>query len=627
MKINDQIHIESRQIAVCLLEKNKGENNFPLFRSIIALSNSFFLYALIFSLFFMAIPFFSINKAEGAITEFSSYCGDGTVNQDWEQCDGSSNCASTCQFKEQNQCSDLVLAKVNVNEVKNWNQNEGADMTSNIFLGSSTNKIPQGVWFLIYRLGQYITDPDIAGYENVPGFAIQRLSGELRTLMRGSHPEKKDKNNIGKEHIDGNIEFLNIGITGQRSDDTIEIVSNMGNKLENGFNGTGKGKYDTINDEAWIADGKSNFWLTVDTADDGFYTKYGTAPKCDLPNQKPVITLLGDSSVTLTVGNAFTDPGATASDAEDGDLTSNIVKGGDTVDASKIGTYVITYNVTDSKGLVGLEVKRTVAVNAGGGGGGGSISGGGGTFGGGYIRLPVSAVSTVAAVVESTPPGKCEYLLEYIKRGAKNNPLEVLKLQVFLLNYENMKIPITGVYDEASYRAVGVFQKKYNIDVLDPWGFIDPTGWVYYTTRKKVNEIYCKKDFPLTQAQKDYIARFKAYLLDVRAGKITPKNVIEKLNEIAKRNQTTKQALASLGLIDPRIQNLGATTSSRNLASAIFEAEKTAKMLLKDKYILASLPILTNGKLMIALISLIIFIPFAFFIGFNRGKKSKSGMW
>ncbi len=39
----------------------------------------------------------------------------------------------------------------------------------------------------------------------------------------------------------------------------------------------------------------------------------------------PVITLLGDASLTLTVGETYLDDGATASDDTDGDLTASIV--------------------------------------------------------------------------------------------------------------------------------------------------------------------------------------------------------------------------------------------------------------------------------------------------------------
>ncbi len=97
-------------------------------------------------------------------------------------------------------------------------------------------------------------------------------------------------------------------------------------------------------------------------------------------NQAPTIALLGSSPVTLTVGGTYTDAGATSTDLEDGDLTSQIVATG-TVNTSIAGTYTMLYTVTDS-GLLSASTTRTVIVNpvpvtppsSGGGGGGGGSS-------------------------------------------------------------------------------------------------------------------------------------------------------------------------------------------------------------------------------------------------------------
>ena len=75
----------------------------------------------------------------------------------------------------------------------------------------------------------------------------------------------------------------------------------------------------------------------------------------------PVITLLGDNPMTIEVGSTFTDPGATASDVGDGDLTSSIVITG-SVDSNTIGTYTLTYDVSDASGNAAVPVTRTVNV-------------------------------------------------------------------------------------------------------------------------------------------------------------------------------------------------------------------------------------------------------------------------
>jgi hypothetical protein len=87
----------------------------------------------------------------------------------------------------------------------------------------------------------------------------------------------------------------------------------------------------------------------------------------------PVIQLRGAATVDVTIDSTYSDAGATATDAEDGDLTSRIVVT-NTVDLSVLGTYTVTYAVTDSSGNAAVPVKRTVnvrpqpAVEEGGGG-------------------------------------------------------------------------------------------------------------------------------------------------------------------------------------------------------------------------------------------------------------------
>lgn len=79
--------------------------------------------------------------------------------------------------------------------------------------------------------------------------------------------------------------------------------------------------------------------------------------------EAPVITLNGSSPVNLELGDTYTELGATAIDNVDGDITGNIVVGGDTVDTNVVGSYVVTYNVSDTAGNDAVEVTRTVNVN------------------------------------------------------------------------------------------------------------------------------------------------------------------------------------------------------------------------------------------------------------------------
>lgn len=74
----------------------------------------------------------------------------------------------------------------------------------------------------------------------------------------------------------------------------------------------------------------------------------------------PLLTLLGDSTVTLTAGDDYTEPGWTASDNVDGDL-SDLVKVSGTVDTYTAGTYTLKYSVTDDAGNK-AKANRTIVV-------------------------------------------------------------------------------------------------------------------------------------------------------------------------------------------------------------------------------------------------------------------------
>ncbi len=75
----------------------------------------------------------------------------------------------------------------------------------------------------------------------------------------------------------------------------------------------------------------------------------------------PVISITGSASITLTVGDSYTDAGATATDDVSGDLTSSIVTT-NPVDTSTPGTYTVTYTVTDVASNT-TSIGRIVTVN------------------------------------------------------------------------------------------------------------------------------------------------------------------------------------------------------------------------------------------------------------------------
>ncbi|MBA1329969.1 hyalin, partial [Candidatus Endoriftia persephone str. Guaymas] len=75
----------------------------------------------------------------------------------------------------------------------------------------------------------------------------------------------------------------------------------------------------------------------------------------------PVITLIGANPLEVALGSSFTDPGASASDAVDGDLSTSITVAG-TVDTNTLGSYTLTYSVSDAEGNAATPVQRSVLV-------------------------------------------------------------------------------------------------------------------------------------------------------------------------------------------------------------------------------------------------------------------------
>ena len=77
----------------------------------------------------------------------------------------------------------------------------------------------------------------------------------------------------------------------------------------------------------------------------------------------PVISLNGASTVNLNLGDTYNELGATATDNVDGNISGSIIIGGDTVNTNALGSYVVTYNVSDAAGNDAVEVTRTVIVS------------------------------------------------------------------------------------------------------------------------------------------------------------------------------------------------------------------------------------------------------------------------
>lgn len=77
----------------------------------------------------------------------------------------------------------------------------------------------------------------------------------------------------------------------------------------------------------------------------------------------PEIILKGDLVQTINCDSSvYEDPGYTANDKEDGDITSLVKRTGEVSTKVAYKTYYLKYNVSDKAGNAAEEKKRTVIV-------------------------------------------------------------------------------------------------------------------------------------------------------------------------------------------------------------------------------------------------------------------------
>jgi hypothetical protein len=153
----------------------------------------------------------------------------------------------------------------------------------------------------------------------------------------------------------------------------------------------------------------------------------------------------------------------------------------------------------------GKVLENGQCVDAPSNGGGGNNNGGGGSSGGG-------GGGGGGTVLGTTTAAACEqYISTFMRRGQVNDPEQVKRVQGILKMFEGADLEETGEYDEKSEAAIKAFQLKYADEVLTPWGIQQPTGYVFLTTRKKLNEVYCKNTvaFPLTAEEQGHIELVK----------------------------------------------------------------------------------------------------------------------
>ncbi len=78
----------------------------------------------------------------------------------------------------------------------------------------------------------------------------------------------------------------------------------------------------------------------------------------------PVITVTGNNPVTVYVGTAYVDEGATAVDEVDGTVNVSAINGSDEIDTSEVSIHTVTYTASDAAGNTSTATRTVNVVNA-----------------------------------------------------------------------------------------------------------------------------------------------------------------------------------------------------------------------------------------------------------------------
>ncbi|KZD27377.1 M4 family metallopeptidase [Bacillus cereus] len=230
----------------------------------------------------------------------------------------------------------------------------GEDKMFDIFYYANTDELNMTSNFSELRLACLKVATNIYGANSTEVEAVQKAFDAAKINGEVKENEKTEENQVPELTVPPTI-TLHVG-------DTFDPMRNV--KAVDKEDGDltirvkYKGDVDTSNPGKYIVEysvidsqgGNATATQTVIVEENG-----------EASDLNPILTV--PTAATIRVGDSF-DPMAKvlAIDKEDGDLTSKVKIEGE-VDASKAGTYVLTYKVTDSKGHE-VTAKQTVTVEA-----------------------------------------------------------------------------------------------------------------------------------------------------------------------------------------------------------------------------------------------------------------------
>lgn len=104
-----------------------------------------------------------------------------------------------------------------------------------------------------------------------------------------------------------------------------------------------------------------SYIVTYDVDDDAGNAAVQATRTVEVMDTKPPVIVLSDNSVTMSVGESYSEPGFSATDNVDGNLTGDVLVGGN-LNVNAVGTYTVTYDVSDTSGNAAIQKTRSVQV-------------------------------------------------------------------------------------------------------------------------------------------------------------------------------------------------------------------------------------------------------------------------
>ncbi len=204
------------------------------------------------------------------------------------------------------------------------------DLSSIIQVSGSVNSNIAGTYTLTYSVSDSSGN---AAIQSIRTVVVSDTTAPVITLV-GSDTHQHEQSTV----------FIDPGFSAYDSVDgdlTSSVI--VTGSVDSNTSGTYILSYD-------VSDSSSNFTQTI------------TRTVIVSDTTAPVIVLTGLANIEHEQGVLYSDPGATASDTVDGDLSSEIIVGG-LVDYNVIGSYLLTYDVTDAAGNIAKSVGRTINVS------------------------------------------------------------------------------------------------------------------------------------------------------------------------------------------------------------------------------------------------------------------------